>query len=509
MAAEGKQATQITPIGKLAVIDERGEVEGEELTRRISRLAGGLFQLGVGPGTGLGIMCRNHRMFIEASRAALTAGADIYYLSTEYSAPDLSRIVQMNDIRVLIYDGEFSELTRDLAVEHSLVAWPCGNIQSSIDDLISRNHEEPNNIPLGRQILLTSGTEGLPKVAPRSALSSPKGVAAFLERIPIRPGGSTLCAAPLYHAWGHLHLRLALALKAQKFILPLTSDPSVILQAIADHNPDTIVATPTILLAVTTAAHRNQRSVPESALRALRVIVITGSAMPPGLVERTTDVFGHTLYCLYGSTEAGWISAATPDDLSDDTRTAGRPFETVTVRISDAHGQACAAGTVGRICIESDNAAAGPGVSADTLVETGDLGYLDHDGRLFVVGRADEMLLVGGENLYPAEIERVLDSHPDVAESAVVGRPDPHYGEVPVAFVVLADKSAATDRAELSRWLRGRMAYSKVPREIIFLERLPRNAAGKILKQTLEESLCGDSSGPGNSDKPSSTASRM
>jgi acyl-CoA synthetase (AMP-forming)/AMP-acid ligase II len=429
-------------------------------------------------------MCRNHRMFIQASRAAVMSGADVYYLSTEYSASELSLVIQRAGIKALVYDGEFAERARSLKLDHSLVAWPCAEIQSSVDELIRGEHEPPQDVAVGQQILFTSGTEGVPKAAARSRLASREGIAAFLSRIPIGRGGTTLCAVPLYHAWGLVHLRLGLEL-GTRLVLPLTADPYAILQAIKAHHPRVIATTPTILQSTARAALHRGAGIPEAALDALRVVAVAGSAMPPGLVEDAEKIFGERLYCIYGSTETGWISAATPDDLSQNPQTAGQPFSGVDAVITDSAGQACPSAAVGHICVRSEVVTEGLAAGSSGLVDTGDLGYFDQSGRLFVVGRADDMLIVGGENVYPAEIERALIDNPDVIDAAVVGRPDPHFGQVPVAYVVRANGTSDVSAGELRSWLRGRIAYSKVPREVIFIKRLPRNPTGKVLKNEL------------------------
>jgi acyl-CoA synthetase (AMP-forming)/AMP-acid ligase II len=485
-ADKTQQGRRPLPIGNFSIVDESGELDAAELGRSVRRLAGGFYQLGIGPGVGVGVMCRNHRMFVQASRAAVMSGADVYYLSTEYSASELSRIIQHTGINALVYDGEFADRTQNLTLTHALVAWPCGGIKSSIDELLSGDYDTPRDIAVGQQILFTSGTEGVPKAAARSRLASREGIQAFLSRIPIGRGGTTVCAVPLYHAWGLLHLRLGLEL-GTRLVLPLTADPYTILEAINAARPRVIVTTPTILQSTARVAAQEGAGITEAAVDALRVIAVAGSALPPGLVDEAGKVFGNRLYCIYGSTEAGWVSAAAPDDLSHNPHTAGPPFTGVDAVITDSAGQACAPGTVGHICVRSDVATEGPALGSSELVDTGDLGYFDQSGRLFVVGRADDMLVVGGENVYPAEIEKALIDSPHVADAAVVGEPDQHFGQVPVAYVVRADGAANVSAEELQSWLRGQIAYSKIPREIIFMGRLPRNPTGKVLKNELAD----------------------
>jgi acyl-CoA synthetase (AMP-forming)/AMP-acid ligase II len=226
--------------------------------------------------------------------------------------------------------------------------------------------------------------------------------------------------------------------------------------------------------------------------RTLRFVTASGSRMRPDVVTRFMDQFGDVVYNNYNATEAGMIATATPADLRAAPDTAGRPADGTEVRILDEAFGPVHDGAVGQIFVRSatlfdgytEGSAADGKTFHDGFMASGDMGYVDPDGRLFVVGRDDEMIVSGGENVYPIEVEKVLAGHPDVAEASVVGVPDDEYGQRLVAFVV-PRPGASADADTLRRHVRDTLANYKVPREVITLEELPRNATGKILRAEL------------------------
>ena len=224
-------------------------------------------------------------------------------------------------------------------------------------------------------------------------------------------------------------------------------------------------------------------------LRALRVIALSGSALPGDLAIEAMDTFGDILYNLYGSTEVAWATIATPQDLRAAPGTAGRPPLGTVVRLLDEHGHEVPAGETGRIFVGNEMVfegyTGGGGKEViDGLMSTGDVGRLDQDGRLFVEGRDDEMIISGGENVFPREVEDLLARHQEIDDVAVVGVPDEEFGQRLSAFVVLRPGSALSEQ-EVQGHVRSNLARFKVPREVFFLDELPRNATGKVLKREL------------------------
>jgi fatty-acyl-CoA synthase len=223
----------------------------------------------------------------------------------------------------------------------------------------------------------------------------------------------------------------------------------------------------------------------------LRVVAASGSALPGDLATNWMDEFGETLYNLYGSTEVAWATIATPEDMRAAPGTAGRAPRGTVVRLYDDHGREVAPGETGRIFVGNNMlfegyTGGGSKDLIDGLMATGDVGRMDDAGRLFVEGRDDEMIVSGGENLFPAEVEDLLSRHDGVADVAAIGVSDEKFGQRLRAFVVAKEgKSPSED--ELKAYVKSNLASFKVPREVWFLDELPRNATGKVLKRELKE----------------------
>jgi fatty-acyl-CoA synthase len=223
----------------------------------------------------------------------------------------------------------------------------------------------------------------------------------------------------------------------------------------------------------------------------LKVVAASGSALAGDLATQWMDVFGNTLYNLYGSTEVAWASIATPEDMRAAPGTAGKPPRGTVVRLFDEEGVEVPPGMTGRIFVGNELLFEGytGGGSKDLigmLMATGDVGRFDQEGRLFIEGRDDEMIVSGGENVFPQEVEDLLARHEAVSEAAAIGVEDEDFGQRLRAFVVLQEGKHAT-ADELQAHVKANLARFKVPREVVFLRELPRNATGKVLKRELRK----------------------
>lgn len=471
-----------------AVIDEAGTTSFSEIHQRSNALAHALQQRGIGPGDAVALLCRNHRGFLEATVAVAKLGASGLFMNTMFSGPQLAEVAKREGARALIYDAEFAGILPGLPAMPRFVAWLEGTSSDpSLEDLVrhgSRSDlEPPGRSP--RFVILTSGTTGTPKGAQRSAPSSVAPAAALLSKIPLRAGERTMIAAPLFHSWGFAHFNLGLLL-GSTCVLRRRFDPEATLRAVAEQQCTALVVVPVMMQRILQLPADVQR-----ALRSdrLRVVAVSGSALPGELASRWMDAFGENLYNLYGSTEVAWATIATPSDLRAAPGTAGRvPFGT-RVRIVDEQGRDVPPGTTGRIFVGNEMAfegytGGGHKQQLGALLSSGDVGHFDAEGRLFVDGREDEMIISGGENVFPLEVEDLLDSHEAVEEAAVIGVPDPEWGQRLKAFVV-QKPGRDVDEEQLKRFVRENLAAYKVPRAVVFLGRLPRNATGKILKREL------------------------
>jgi len=474
-----------------AIIDENGTLTFGELDRRTGAIARGLQEAGVGEGDRVALLCRNHRGFVEALVALSKLGADSLLLNTSFAGPQLAGVMRTERARVIIHDEEFTALLREGARRRKrFIAWHDSEPPKStptLDRLAERHQGETVAPPsrTGRIVILTSGTTGAPKGASRGGPGGIDPAIAFLSRIPLRARQTTLVAAPLFHAWGFANLLLA-SLLSTTVVLQRRFDPAATLAALSQHRANALVAVPVMLQRILDLPdHVRTSRRPAS----LRVVAVSGSALPGPLAIRFMDEFGDVVYNLYGSTEVAWAAIATPADTRQAPGTAGRPPRGTAVRIVDAHGDELPTGRTGRIFVGNDMVFEGYTSGADkerigTLVSSGDIGRFNEDGLLFVEGRDDDMIVSGGENVFPAEVEELLTGHPAVADVAVVGVADEEFGQRLAAFVVRRG-GAAIDAAGVRTYVRDHLARYKVPRDVTFLDALPRNATGKVLKREL------------------------
>ncbi len=475
-----------------ALIDDQGSLTYSELDELANALARGLSAAGVGPGDGIAVLCRNHRYFVAITIAADRIGADLIFLNTMFAAPQVSEVCDQESPIAIVYDDEFSETVAAASVGRAaFVAFcesPDSSAQPTLDQLRAGQSTDPLDPPPspGRIIILTSGTTGTPKGAQREQPSSLAPAASLLDVIPLRARGVTLIAPPLFHSWGMAHFSLALML-GSTIVLQRGFDPKQSLIAAARHGAGALVVVPVML--------QRMVDLPADALigvdlSRLKVIAASGSALPGELALRAMDRFGDTLYNLYGSTEVAWATVAGPEDLRAAPGTAGRPPRGTVVSLFDEQDQqVTGVGVTGRIFVGN-----GLGFEGYTggqtkqqisgLMSAGDVGHFDSAGRLFVDGRDDEMIVSGGENVFPREVEDLLADHPGISEAAVIGVADDQWGQRLRAFVVCSGESRP-DEAELQELVRDRLARYKVPREVLFIDQLPRNATGKVLRREL------------------------
>ncbi|HWE08530.1 MAG TPA: AMP-binding protein [Solirubrobacteraceae bacterium] len=479
-----------------ALIDERGSLTFGEVDRRTNALARGLAGHGLTEGDAVALMCRNHRGFVEASLACSKLGVHAVFLNTGFAGPQVAEVVDREKVAGIIYDDEFTDVVTDALTTRrqlvGLIAWRDDQVSTAgadvtLDELIATRVDTPLPAPrqAGRAVILTSGTTGTPKGANRPNPSSLSPVAAILSVIPLRARQTTLIAAPLFHAWGYAHMLLAASLSAT-LVLRRRFDPEDMVRTMAAEHVNALIVVPVMLQRILECGLDRLGAHDTSALS---VIAVSGSALPGPLAHRVMDAFGETLYNLYGSTEVAWATIASPDDLRAAPGTAGRMPRGTIVRIFDERGEEVPTGATGRIFVGSELLFDGYTGGGDKdrlagLMATGDVGHFDFDGRLFIDGRDDDMIVSGGENVFPAEVEDLLAAVPGVREVAVVGVADAEFGQRLRAIVSLAPGAELTESA-LQEHVRRHLARYKVPREIVFVDQLPRNATGKILKREL------------------------
>lgn len=473
-----------------ALVDERGTWTFAEVHHRTNALARGLQEAGVESGDRLAILCRNHAGFAEALLAASKLGADVMLLNTGLAAPQLRELLQRERPRALIHDEEFVESVK-LRGLRRFVAWHDSSQASviTLDELIAGAdaRDLPPPARHGHVVILTSGTTGPPKAATRRESENLRVPLALLDRIPLRARQVTYIASPLFHSWGYLHFGLAIAASAT-LVLRRRFDPEDLLAEIERERVDSLVVVPTMLAPILELPSAARRRYDTSSLR---VVAVSGSSLQGDLATRFMDEFGDILYNLYGSTEVSWAAIATPADMRAAQGTVGRPPHGTHVAILDELGRHLPAGSRGRIFVGNETAfegyTDGSGKQViDGMVSTGDIGHLDDAGRLYVDGREDDMIVSGGENIFPSEVEDALALHPGVAEVAVIGVEDQRFGQRLKAYVVPANRPPVSPH-ELKQLVRTTLAPFKVPREIEFVTELPHTETGKVAKAGLGE----------------------
>jgi fatty-acyl-CoA synthase len=487
----------ILPIGatrhgdRLAIVDERGEITYEELDERTNALANAWRERGLEPGEGVAVLVRNHRGFLDAVFAAAKCGARIILLNTSFAGPQIREVADREGTDLLVHDDEYSETLEGIDPPRGRWrAWADEPGDDTLDALIEEGDRggPPRPGTSAKFTILTSGTTGSPKGAARSSPRSLSLVGGLLSKVPYRAGSEvTELSVPMFHALGFMQLVLGIGL-GSTLVIRRRFDPEETLESLERHRATSMVAVPVML--------RRMLDLGEDAIKqrdtsALKIIFVSGSALGADLAQRTLEAFGPVLYNLYGSTEIAYATIATPEDLEAEPGTAGKIVRGSIVKILDDDGNELPPGETGRVFVGNASkfegyTGGGNKEEIGGLLSSGDVGHFDEEGRLFIDGRDDEMIVSGGENVFPAEVEELLASHESIEEAAAIGVDDEKFGQRLKAFVVVRD-GAQLSEDEIKEYVKDNLARYKVPREVVFVDGLPRNHTGKVLKRELIE----------------------
>ncbi|MDQ1649351.1 MAG: hypothetical protein QOG60_1408, partial [Frankiaceae bacterium] len=438
-----------------ALIDDFGSLTFTEIDEQSSAIATALADKGVKEGAAVGVLMRNTRWMLLTLSALAKVGADAVLLNTGFGAPQIADVCESEDAKAVIYDAEFDSLfdeaKDDMLYILGYVAEDEADVKGdklTLEDLIETEAKLGRPKHRSRQIILTSGTTGKPKGAPRS-VEGPEPAAAFLSKIPLKARGTTVIAAPIFHAWGMAHLGLALMLSST-IVLSRKFDPENVLKQIQDTKASGLVAVPVMLQRMMELDESVREKYDTSSLK---VVAVSGSAMPGDLATKFMDAFGDVIYSLYGSTEVAYATVASPKDLRDAPGTAGRLVMGTTIKLIDQEsGEEVKQGEVGRIFVGNPFIFSGYTGGQDKdrmgdLVASGDVGRFDEEGRLFIEGRDDEMIVSGGENVFPAEVEDLISKMDGIREVAVIGVDDEKMGQRLAAYVVKDGKGSVDEDA--------------------------------------------------------------
>ena len=470
-----------------AIIDELGTLTFKQVDERTNALAHAFARDGIEEGDGVAIMCRNHRGWIDAVVACSKLGANALFMNTAFSGPQLTDVAKREKPKAIVYDQEFAEVLADAGKRRKrYIAWHDGKADDPLlEDLIGRGDPAPLKAPgqQGRAIILTSGTTGTPKGASRSMPKSIDPIASLLSVIPLKAREKTMLAAPLFHAWGFAQWALGISL-ASTVVLKRKFDEEGTLSLTAQHRCQALVVVPVMIQRI---LELPDEVLDRYDLSAVKAVPVSGSALPGGVSNRWMDHFGENLYNLYGSTEVAWATIATPRDLREAPGTAGRPPRGSVVKIYGEDGNTLPQGETGRIFVGNDvqfegYTGGGSKDELDGLLSSGDVGHFDASGRLFIDGRDDDMIVSGGENVFPAEVEDLLHGHEAIVEAAVFGVDDDQYGQRLKAVIV---KRGEITEDEVRAYVKANLAGYKQPRDVEFVDELPRTSTGKVLKREL------------------------
>ncbi len=471
-----------------AIADELGVITFAGFDEQINRLASAMRAMGLGEGSSVGILSRNSRMPLIVAFAASRLGMNGIWLNTAFSARQAGEVAAREKIEFLIYDADLAEAAADIDPRY-------GRLKTMTDDraadelaqLIAGGDPSPPPAPSrpGRIVLLTSGTTGTPKGAPRPDPRSLTIPGAVLDRMPMRAQEVTVVAPPLFHGTGLLIALLTISLGSE-LVLRRHFDPAQFLDDIEQHHASAACVVPVMLQRVLALGADEIR---KRDLSSLRIVFSAGSQLPAEVALKAMDLLGDVVYNLYGSTEVSVATLATPADIRAAPTSVGKPALGARIKILDENGHELPQGQTGKIFVGTVSPFEGytggeQKEVIDGLMATGDVGHFDAQGRLYVDGRDDEMIVSGGENVFPGEVEELLMTHPAVEDVAVIGVDDQEFGQRLKAFVVRRNGQEASSE-DLREFVRDNLARFKVPREIEFLDELPRNPTGKILKREL------------------------
>ena len=436
---------------RTALADEYETLTYRQLFSESNRLAGALHLTHrLDRGQKAAVLCRNHAALVKSIFAVSRLGADLYLLNTEMSAGQLQSLLERNPMDIILCDDELES-----KLEFESITAPICRIEPFVRDAKEGDAVLPR-ASLGRIVLFTGGTTEIPKQAVHqpSIVQYFAPFLALLRRLRLAEYSTAYIATPMFHGYGIAMLLVMTAL-GKKMIVTRRFTAQQACETICFHRAEVVSVVPLMLQRML------QHDV--ASLRSLRCIASGGASLSSKLVEQVQEQLGDVLYNLYGTSEGGLQVIATPEDLRRDPRVLGRKIRGVALRVRE-----------GRLFVRRNR----------VWIANGDAGYRDRRGYYYLLGRADDMAVSGGEKVYPIELEQVLMRHPEIADAAVAGVPDEMYGSRLKAWVLLSPASSLTAE-ELAAWLKTRVARYQMPKEIVFVESIPYTPLGKVDKKKL------------------------
>ncbi|MFD0958416.1 AMP-binding protein [Paenibacillus chungangensis] len=457
---------------RIAVADERETFSYRQLWRQSERLVLQFRQqYGLARGKKIGVMCSNHTSLVKTIFAASCTGADIYLLNTGMGLERFNQLAKLHDFDLLVHDDELTPLVVQSAYVRTRLS-SYSDDQPSVKRLAQASEHmttiRSKRVTAGKIMLLTGGTTGRAKEVPHqpSLFHYLPPFLTLLSRLKLKERHTAYIATPIYHGYGIAFLLLCTAL-GKKIILTSRFEAAKSCQWIDKHKADVVTVVPQMLLKM--IKHDYDQ------LKSLVCIASGGAELNPGLAEEVRSRLGDVLYNLYGTSEAGLCTVATPQDMRQHPLTIGRKIEGLELSIIDEGKKPASVGKVGQMCIKHKRTLIS---RSHTWLETGDMGFRDEGGYFYWCGRVDDMIVSGGENVYPLELERLLHSHPLIEDAAVIGIPDEWFGQRLKAVVQRVPNASLTEE-ELLAWLRSKAARYQIPKEVVFTDEIAYTSLGK------------------------------
>lgn len=480
------------------IVDRYRRLTYQDAAKEMIRLADGLQKRGFGRGDTIGIMVKNRAEFLLIANAAARIGAPIVQISYRFKADEAAYILENSGAKVLFFEDGLAPIAKSLQSrlpEVKLFA-AVGGAEGfpSYQEIVESGDPDAPPVRLQedpRLLIYTSGTTGKPKGASRrTGLNTIGPTLAFLHALGLKSDDRHLAVCPLYHSAG-IGFAVFTLLLGGTVVLLEHFDAEEVLRAIEREKLTTAMMVPTMYRRLVDLPEEVRRRYDTSSMRRM----MTGAAlMPVPLQQAVAKAFGPKLYDFYGSTETGWNTLATAEDLARKPGTIGKVIEGNEIKLFGEDGQEVGVGQVGQLYVRSmmqidgyhANEEATRASMKNGYFSVGDLAYRDDEGYYFLAGRKTDMVISGGVNVYPKEVEDGLHGHPAVIDAAVVGVTHEEWGESLRAFVVLREGARLTEE-ELKAFCKEHMADYKCPREVFFVDELPRNPTGKVLKKDLKQ----------------------
>jgi long-chain acyl-CoA synthetase len=484
-----------------------------EVRERAARLAAGLESLGLGHSDRYAIVIRNETAFLEATFAAPSIGAVPVPVNWHWTGEDLRHLLHDSGVKAAIVHSDLIPAVEKHAPAGLVIveaetppevreAYELGEValtgrHVSYEALIAGHHPVaagPVDPPMA--VIYTSGTTGLAKGILRGPVT-PHGQQVmhqlYMDLFGLRPGGATIAPAPMYHSGPNTHAAYAVATGVNLIIMQ-KFDPIRFLQLVQEHRVDVVNLVPTMFTRLLRLPQEVRDAYDVSSLRR---VAHAAAPCPPQLKQAMIDWLGPIVWEYYGGTEGGVWTIATSEQALARPGTVGRPPLDADLRILDADGKRIGPGHAGVVYGRSftgfpdftylGDDAKRRSIEVDGYITVGDIGHLDEDGYLYLSDRLNDMVISGGVNIYPAEIEACLQRMPGVADAAVFGIPDPEFGEALAAHVELLPGAAAITAENVRAFVRDNLAAYKAPKVVAFEERLPREDSGKLFKRRLKQ----------------------